>query len=295
MTKLAVITPSYEPDFGLCEDLSRSMLENSPETVHHHIIVPRRDLQLFARLAGPRTHIRCEAEFLPKSFVALPFSKFTVNFRRPFPPVRGWILQQVLKLAAAAAFDDDAVVLVDSDIEFIRPFTPETFVSRGVVRFYCKPNADDERLPRHMVWHRVARELLGLRPAGAPPYPNYVASLLAWDPAIVRRMLSHISHVTGCAWQSVVGAQRHFSEWTLYGEYVDHVIGARADSFCSDHSLCHEYWEAVPLSVEDASRFLSGAQFADIAAMISAKSRTSLAVRRAAFAGYRAEHAARRC
>jgi Family of unknown function (DUF6492) len=292
MTRLAVITPSYEPDFGLCEDLSRSMLENSPETVHHHIIVPRGDLELFARLAGPRTHIRCEAEFLPKSFVALPFSKFTVNFRRPFPPVRGWILQQVLKLAAAAAFDDDAVVLVDSDIEFIRPFTTETFVRHGVVRFYCKPNSDDERLPRHMVWHRVARELLGMRPAGPPPYPNYVSSLLAWDPAIVRRMLSHISLVTGRPWQTVVGAQRHFSEWTLYGEYVHHVIGAPADSFCSGHSLCHEYWEAVPLSVEDAARFLSGVQYADIAAMISAKSRTSLAVRRAAFAGYRAEHTA---
>ena len=76
-------------------------------------LVPRRDLELFARLAGPRTHIRCEADFLPSSFVPVPFSKFTVNIRRPFPPVRGWILQQVLKLAATAAFHDDAVVLVD--------------------------------------------------------------------------------------------------------------------------------------------------------------------------------------
>ena len=83
MTRLAVITPSYEPDFGLCEDLSRSVLENSPETVHHHIIVPRRDLDLFARLAGPRTHIRCEADFLPSSFVPMPFSKYTVNFQPP--------------------------------------------------------------------------------------------------------------------------------------------------------------------------------------------------------------------
>ena len=35
-------------------------------------LVPRRDLELFARLAGPRTHIRCEADFLPSSFVAVP-------------------------------------------------------------------------------------------------------------------------------------------------------------------------------------------------------------------------------
>jgi hypothetical protein len=288
MTQLAVITPSYEPDFELCKCLCRSVLEYSPEAVHHHIIVPRRDLKLFAPLAGPRTHIRCDADFLPSSFVPVPFSKFTVNFRRPFPPVRGWIRQQVLKLAAAAAFHDDAVVLVDSDTEFIRPFAPETFVRQGVVRFYRKPNADDERLPRHMVWHRVARALLGLPPAGPPPYPNYVSSLLACDPAIVRRMLSHISHITGRPWQTVVAAQVHFSEWTLYGACVDHLIGAPADSFCSDHSLCHEYWPEVPLNVEDATKFLSGVQIADVAVMISAKSRTPLAVRRAAFAGFRA-------
>ena len=100
-------------------------------------------------------------------------------------------------------------------------------------------------------------------------------------------MLSHISHITGRPWPTAVGAQLHFSEWTLYGVYVDQIIGTPAHSFCSDDSLCHAYWEEVPLSVEDAAEFLSGVQFGDVAAMISAKSRTPLAVRRAAFASRR--------
>src|SRR5215469_13511811 len=99
MARMAVITPSFAPDFELCVALNRSVLQNSLDTVHHHIIVPRSDLKLFARLAGPRTHIRCEADFLPRGFVRVPLSKFTVNLGRPFPPVRGWILQQVIKLA----------------------------------------------------------------------------------------------------------------------------------------------------------------------------------------------------
>jgi hypothetical protein len=180
MTRMAVITPSFAPDFELCADLRRSVLDDSPDTVHHHIIVPRRDLELFGRLAGSRTHTHCEAEFLPRSFLPVPFSKFTVNLRRPFRPVRSWILQQALKLAAAATSEDHVVLLVDSDIEFVLPFTRETFIRDGVVRFYRKPNVINERLPRHMIWQRAARILLGLPPA-EPPYADYISSLLAWD------------------------------------------------------------------------------------------------------------------
>jgi hypothetical protein len=70
----------------------------------------------------------------------VPFSNITMNLGRPFPPVRGWILQQVIKLAAVAASGDDAVLVVDSDVEFVRPFTAEMFVRDGRVRFFRKPN-----------------------------------------------------------------------------------------------------------------------------------------------------------
>jgi hypothetical protein len=287
MTRMSVITPSYAPDFELCAALNRSVLDNSPDTVQHHIVVPRPDLKLFGRLAGPRTHIRCEADFLPRSFVRVPFNNITVNLVWPLPPVRGWILQQVVKLATVAASEDDVVVLVDSDIEFLRPFTVETFVSHGVVRFYRKPDEIDGRLPRHMIWHRAARALLGLPPA-EPPYPDYISSLLAWDPAIVRRLLTRVTVTTGRPWTTAIAGQLHFSEWTLYGVFVDHVIGAPANSFASDDPLCLAYWDETPLNQDGAVDFLRGVRSTDVAAMISAKSRTPLAVRQAAFAVYRA-------
>jgi hypothetical protein len=161
--RMAVITTSVARDFELCAELHRSVLNYSPDSVHHHIIVPWSDLKLFGRLAGPRTHIRCEADFLPRSFVPVPFTKFTVNLSQPFPPVRGWILQQVLKLAAVAASEDDVALLVDSDIEFLRPFSVETFVRNGLVRFYRKPDEIDDRRPHHVIWHRGARALLTSR------------------------------------------------------------------------------------------------------------------------------------
>jgi hypothetical protein len=287
---MEVITPSFGPDFELCVDLNKSVLENSPDTVHHHIIVPRSDLELFGQLSGPRTHILCEADFLPRSFVRMPLTAFTINLSRPVPPVRGWILQQIIKLAAAAASSADVVVLVDSDVEFIRPFHAGTFVHDGVVRLYRVPDEIDARLPRHVIWHQVARTLLGLPQAG-PPFPDYISSLLAWDPDIVRRMLSHVAATTRRPWASAIGAQLHFSEWTLYGVFVDEVLGRPANSFASSDPLCPAHWGTVPLARDSATEFLRRIRPTDIAAMISAKSRTPLEVKRAAFADYRAQRA----
>src|SRR5215471_7431974 len=161
MARMAVITKTFAPDFELCAALNRSVLENSPDTIHHHIIAPPSDLKLFGRLTGARTQIRCETVFLPRTFVRVPLSNIMVNLSRPFPPVRGWIQQQVIKLAAIAASEEDAVLLADSDVEFVRPFTAETFVRHRSVRFFRKPAQIDKRLSRHMTWHRVAREHLG--------------------------------------------------------------------------------------------------------------------------------------
>ena len=289
MTRIAVITKSFAPDFELCVALNRSVLDNAPDTVQHHIIVPRPDLKLFGRLASARTHIRCDADLLPRAFVRVPFSNITVNLRRPFPPVRGWIQQQVIKLAAVAASEDDVVLIADSDVEFVRRFTAEMFVRDGKVRFFCKPNHVDKRLPRHMTWHRVARALLGLPPA-EPPYPDYISSLVAWDPMIVRRMLARVAATTGRPWPTAIAGQIDFSECVLYGVFVDGVSGAPANSFASDDPLCLLYWEHAPLNLDGAALFIRGIRPTDIAAMIPSKSRTPPAVRAAAFAALRAAH-----
>ena len=195
------------------------------------------------------------------------------------------------KLAAVAASEDDVVLLANSDVKFLRAFNADTFIRNGVVRFYRKPDQIDERLPRHMIWHRVARALLGLSPA-EPPYTDYIKSLLACDPSIVRRMLARVTATTGRPWTTAIARQLHFSEWTLYGVFVDDVIGAPANSFASDDPLCLGYWGDTPLNQDGAVDFLRGVRPTDVAVMITAKSRTPVAIRRAAFADHRAARSA---
>jgi hypothetical protein len=289
---MVILTKSYTPDFELCADLSRSVRENAPETADHNIIVPRSDLKLFGQLRSPRTHICCEQDFLPRSFIAVPLSNFTLNLSRPFPPVRGWIMQQVIKLAAVAASEHDVVLLADSDVEFARPFTAETFVRDGAVRFFRQPDQIDERLPRHVTWHRVARKLLGL-PSAEPPLPDYISPLVAWDPALVRRMLERIATVAGRPWPSAIAGLFHFSECILYGVFVDEVVRGSAAAFASHDPLCLFHWSGVALTHETAAEFLNRMRPTDIAAMISSKSLTPLDVKRAAFAKYRGQQAHR--
>jgi len=286
---MGVITKSFAPDFELCTALNRSVLANSPDAVQHQIFVPRSDLGLFSQLSSPRTHIHCEADLLPRTFLRVPFINMTINLARPFPPIRGWILQQVVKLAAIAASEDNVALVVDSDVEFIRPFAAENFIRDGNVRFFCKPNQIDERLPRHMTWHRVARALLGLPPAD-PPYPDYISSYLAWNPFIVRQMLARVAVTTGCPWPTAIAGQLDFSECVLYGVFVDSVCGAPANSFASDDALCVSYWEHAPLDTVGAADFIRGVRPTDVAAMISSKSLTPPAVREAAFAALGAVH-----
>lgn len=286
MTRMVVFTKSYAPDFELCADLSRSILESSPGSVHHHIVVPRRDIGLFSPLANSRTHIHCEAAFLPRTFVAVPFSNMTANLRRPFPPIRGWILQQIIKLAAAASFEADVVLIADSDVEFVRSFSAETFIQDRVVRFFRQPDCIDEQLPRHVIWHRVARTLLGL-PQTSVPLTDYISPLVAWDPALVRRMLERVESTTGQPWPSAIGGLLHFSECILYGVFVEAIADDRASHAASDDPLCHFYWNTLPLDRAGASDFLSHIRPTDVAAMISAKSHTPISVRRAAFTDYR--------
>lgn len=71
-TRVSILTPSYARDFDLCADLNRSILAFSPDDVAHHVIVPRRDLGLLARLQGSRAQIHCAADFLPRLFLTVP-------------------------------------------------------------------------------------------------------------------------------------------------------------------------------------------------------------------------------
>ena len=280
MTELAVITPSYAPDFELCKDLNASVLAHTPEGTVHHIITPRRDIRLFSAFRGPRTQVWSVDRLLPRYMVGMPGANFWLNLRKPVPPVRGWVMQQVVKLQAAAKIEADTLLMVDSDVLLVRPVTAETFRRHGLLRFYRKDAGVDEHLPRHLIWHDVARNLLGI-PHAKAPLPDYVSAFNVWDRRTVLAMRDRIQQVTGRPWLDAVAGELHVSEFILYGVFVENVLGERANVAPVESMLCHSYWDTAPLNLDAAERFIRAVSEEDVAVMISAKSQTPLDVRRA--------------
>jgi len=280
---MIVVTPTYAPDLELFADLHQSVLRYFPADVRHVAIVNESDLPLFRRFEGPRCLVVGVRDVLPGSVFSLPFTKLWMNARRPVPPLRGWIIQQLVKLAIASHLSERIIVIADSDLVFIRPVDVSTFAPEGRARLYRCDGGVGESLPRHVRWHQVAHDLVGLPPAPPPPLPDYVSSLNTWDRDVVDRMLQRVEHVTGKRWLEAVGKELHFSEWTLYGVYADQFEGAQAVNLTGE-SLCHTYWENIPFTTREAAAWLADMSPQDVAYMISAKSYTPLSVRRAAHA-----------
>jgi Family of unknown function (DUF6492) len=283
MPELAVITPSYAPDLELCRDLNASVLARMPASVVHHIVTPRRDLRLFSQLRGPRTELWSVDQILPGNVVALPRANFWLNLRRPVPPIRGWVMQQVVKLQAAAKIEADVLLMVDSDVFFIRPVTAETYRRGGRLLFYRKDAAVDQRLPRHLIWHDVARSLLGIPPA-RPPLPDYINPIYAWDRQTVLGLQDRIQRITGRPWLDAMAARLHVSESFLYGVFVDEVLGENAHVARTDRGLCRLYWGPGPLSPDRVPEFIRAMPAEDVSVMISSKSYTPDHVRRSCYA-----------
>lgn len=282
MGELAVVTPSFGPDAELFADLHRSVLRHTAPDVVHHAIVPDADREIFATFSGPRCRVWTESELLPGRYVKLPRSGLRINLRRPWPPVRGWVLQQALKMAATEAMDAEVVLIADSDVVLVRDISAETFTVDGRLRLYRLPDAVHAGMTDHIRWHHVARRLLGLPPAAGLPLPDYVSSLNIWSPQVVRAIQARITEVTGRHWMDAVTSQLQVSEFILYGVYADEIAAPPGALWPGDTTICHNSWDTTPMTLDEALAFADRLGPEAIGMMISAKSHTPGDVRQAA-------------
>ncbi|MBN1172120.1 MAG: hypothetical protein JXA67_08090 [Micromonosporaceae bacterium] len=282
MSELAVITPTFHADAELFVDLHRSVLEYTPPETVHHVFVPPTDLGIFGQYAGPRCRVWANSELMPRRYLRLSGSNDYLNLTRPWPPVRGWVTQQAVKITAASQLAADIVLIVDSDVVLVRPIQADDFRAGGRPILHREEQGVTASMERHVIWHRVARELLGLGPSPQPPLPDYVAGFGFWQPSTVRALQERVAETTRRNWLDAFTSRLHISEFILYGVYVDEVVHA-GNPLPGDITKCYNTWQRTPLDHTSAMEFAEGLPQEAVAVMISAKSRTPADIRRAAF------------
>lgn len=257
-----------------CALLSRS-LEACAGSFEHWIIVDRGDLPLFRSLASNRTNVVTKEEVLPVWMHRVDTVKVglrsNVWLQARGRPIRGWLVQQLVKLAVTKLLSADVVVHADSDVVLIRPFSPDTVVDgEGRVRLYERPEYVDAAMPDHVRWHRSAEKLLDLGPA-EPPLPDYISTLVPWKRQNAVALLDHVEKTTGRHWIRALAAAWNVSEYILYGRFVRDVLGASGGQFVSQSPLCLDYYKRVPLTVDELTTFLDGVGEEAIAVSLTAK------------------------
>jgi hypothetical protein len=281
-SSIAIVTPSFRRDLELCRTLNRTVLEFLPQSVHHHIIVPRRDARLFRPLADSRTHIAFVEEIIPRGYVQIPGTRRWLS-KASVVPLHGWHVQQIVKIAAVAALSERIAVVADSDVMIVRDVDPSTFSRDGKTRLYRQSGGITAEMKLHVAWHRNACNLLGISPYG-PPADDYIGMLISWDRRLVIDMCSHIEKVSGKRWDTAFGGARRISEYLLYGLFVDNVGSSRDRVWIDENSHCHTHWGVEPILASAAPEFVDRLGKDDVSVMIASYSATTDAVRKAILA-----------
>jgi hypothetical protein len=256
----AVVTASYAPDFERCRLLCETMDRHVTGAARHYLLVEHRDASLFRQLETSRRVVIDERDLLPSWLK--PYWDPTSRFRRRVwvsfktPPLRGWHVQQLRRIAIAAQVPEDVLVFCDSDVAFVKPFDLSAFTRHGEVRLFRREGGlVHAEGPQHVIWHRNAAAVLGIAAPTVSPH-DYISTLIAWRRQTVIDMCRRVEKVTGRDWVEGVARDRRFSECTLYGRYVDEVIGGEGH-FHGAEELCRVQWSGEPHSDDEIREFLA--------------------------------------
>lgn len=247
----AIATKTFYKDASSFAELCASIDRHMPD-ITHHVIVDRADLELFAPFASSRRILHVAEDLLPRSL------QFKLRGQRMWlmalsPPVRGWIFQQLAKIAFTAQASETAIVHIDSDAQFLRPLRSEEIVRDGRVLYLRKDFPTETAV--HDRWLKTAAKVLGLASRDWQGV-DYISNVVAWSPAAAKGMMARIASKSILPWHLALSWNLRFSEYVIYGMFCDFIDGPHRDHVePSPRELCHCSWYYDLTKSEDRKAF----------------------------------------
>lgn len=245
--KNALVTASYAPDFRRCQLLCETIDRFVTGYTKHYILVEHRDIALFKQLETPNRIIIDENDLLPGWIRPFPdptnFGRRRIWLSPKTMPLRGWHMQQLRRIAIAKYTDDDALIYIDSDVTFLKPFDCASFWRGNTMRLFRRDGDLLRPVPGdQLIWSENAGNLLGVTPVSIAGH-DYIGTLIAWRRDVVIGMCNLIEKRSGKHWVAAIGRTRKFSECMIYGRYVDEVLNARGH-YHDGEEFCRIHWSA---------------------------------------------------
>lgn len=252
--KNILVTPSFAPDFQRCKLLVESANRMVGGLADHYLLIDRKDEPVFAPLTGGRVHLMYKEELLPDWLRPIPLGR-NWWFSSKGIPVRGWILQQVVKLAVAEVIDADAFVYADSDVCFVRPWDINAIWQGDNLRLFREKRRGVMLTDRrNLNWYRVAAKYAGIDDHDLIQ-GGYIAQLNSWRRDHVLALLAEIERISSRPWKEALLGTLDFSEFILYGAFVESRLQSKGH-FCDERPLTLSSWYHDVKTVDDLPRFL---------------------------------------
>lgn len=281
---ITIITPSFRGDLEAFVRLSESFDRFASEEFVHLAIVPNGDLALFEQASAPRTQFLTYDKLMPSRFLRVPKVLNPLRSGRDIwlsprlrLPVRGWIMQQILKLAAARSAGTELIAFLDSDGFFLRPFSAADFYLDGLPRLYAKYGQVTD-LALYETWYDVSARLLGVNRADFAG-DNYVGDVVVWTRSNVEGLIRHLEQRYNRPWWVTLGNTLHFSEYLLYGIYVDHVLKEKAGQSPTEEPICLIAWYHDLHRQEERDAFVAMVEPRHVAVIVQSTDRLPAEVR----------------
>lgn len=253
MNEFAFVTRSYRRDLAMCRELCASIDEHMPGT-QHYLLIDRQDFALFSPLeAENRSLVDCSA-LLPQ-FKQIPCADLQVWWRWPFRLVRGWIYQQLAKIAYVAQMDENAAIVIDSDARLLAPIDLAQIQALGQVKIHR--NKAERCSAQQEEWHRIAQGLIGRQVTGYRGF-DYIGPAVVWSPNIVKQMIARIEDINGAAWFDCLIRNFRFSEYIIYGNFVEQLASEGGATLTpGGWEFCHASWHYDLSSTDGINSFVA--------------------------------------
>lgn len=233
--RVDVITLAGHGDVSACVALCAALDREFPVAFRHCIYAPRSELARFAEVEGPRRSLAALDCLVPPGLLHTPtLFGFEWAWAPPFRLAPTSALRESLRLSATLCAETEVVALIDVDSALDGSLCVADLWRGARARFYRRPELAGSL--DQAISHTRAASLLGLEPNAFGV--SYEDGVRLRRRSVVRALVERIETTNGLAWGTACLRAGAVAEASLYGLFVDHVMGVeRAGLFIDRRRL----------------------------------------------------------